>query len=240
MTTSYDVTLFPRQEFLERYWDYRPGEHVTILAPTDGGKTQFAHELVAHAATPDLPCVELVMKPRDSTVSRWIKPLGFRRVTTWPPMPHPLYRRPPGWALWPKHAYDPARDNIAHYRVFRAAILDSYKRGQRIILADETVGLVDLGLSEELSTVWTKGRSMDCGLWAASQRPKNIPLAAYSQASHLFLGNNPDAQDRKRYAEIGGIDPKQVSEIVANLNRFQWLYIKRKGEEGAEACIVDR
>lgn len=233
------VLVLPRAEFLQYYWDYRPGQHVTLLAPTDYGKTWFAHELLRYCASPELPALDLVMKPRDSTAVKWGKALGFRTVRQWPPLPSPLHMKPAGWVVWPKHVMDPVKDNPAHYRVFRAAILDSYKRGKRIIMADEVAGLCDLGLTDVIVTVLTKGRSMGAGLWCCTQRPSGIPLAAYSQASHLFLGNNPDDRDRKRYAEIGGVNPKLVSETVSKLRRFQWLYVKRHGEDGAELCIVD-
>lgn len=234
------VLVVPRDEFLARYWDYHPGEHVTLLVPTTGGKTTLAHQLLTYSAGPNLPAVEMVMKPRDKVVTAWVKASGYRRVRTWPAVPHPLKMKPAGWVLWPKHTYDPDVDDPAHHRVFRAAVLDSYKRGDRILFADETMGLVELGIRRELVSVWTRGHGSGCGMWAASQRPRDIPLHAYSQAHHLFLGNTPDAADRKRYSEIGGTDPKLVSDTTMALTKYQFLYIRRQGEQGPEMCIVDK
>lgn len=232
------VTIFEREEFLSERWHYRAGEHVTILGPTGSGKTYLAYELLGRTATPALPAIVLVMKPRDSTVTRFTKALRYRRVKFWPPPPAlGAARKPAGYVLWPPHSFDPDLDDPRLQREFRKAILHSYRRGNRILFCDETYGLCDeLSLVKELRTLWTRGRSMECGLWAASQRPTHIPLWAYNQAEHLFLHNDPDKRTRERFDEIGGVDPGLVREVVAGLDKHQWLYIRRTGPA---LCIVD-
>jgi hypothetical protein len=132
--------------------------------------------------------------------------------------------------LWPRFVFDPDRDDDTLYREFRKVILDSYKRGNRVIFGDEVYSLsMELGLDKELITLWSKGRSMGCGLWAASQKPTHIPLWAYSQAEHLFLHNDPDERARKRFDEIGGVNPNLVRGVVAHLDKHEWLYIRRDG-----------
>lgn len=234
------VFSFPRDDFLNRRWRYRPGEHVTILGPTGCGKTWLGYQLLEKAATPKLPAVVLVMKPRDKTVVDWSKSAGFRTVRSWPPPPKIQWfeQKPPGYVLWPKHSFDPARDDYVLHVQFRRAILDCYKRGRRILFADEAWGLVnELKLERELVTLWTRGRSMECGLWTASQKPTHIPLHAYSMAEHLFLHNDPDERNRERFAEIGGVDPKLVKAIVASLDLHQWLYLRRADRA---MCIVQK
>lgn len=234
------LVTIPRREFIEKVFYCRPGEHLTVLAPNGGGKTVLCYDLMEQVANPNFPSVSLVMKPRDREVTAWAKRSRYRIVRSWPPMVSPWQPKPPGWVLWPKHSFDPARDDPMLYREFRQAILGSYKKGSRLIFADEILGLTDLGLERELNAIWTRARTMGTSLWGASQRPANIPLNAYSQAGHIFLGLTPDDRDRKRYAEIGGVDPVLVKTVVMGLSRFQFLYIRRYGRNGAEMCIVDK
>lgn len=230
------VTL-PRDEFIERRFRCKPGEHVTIIAPTTCGKTTMIYDLLGEIATPRLPVVSLVMKPRDKVVRRYAGELGHRVTRTWPPLPTPFWR-PPGWVLWPRHTFDPDRDDVHLQAQFRKCMLDCYQRGNRIIFVDEVAGLTtELGLSRVCKAIWMRGASMHAGLWAATQRPREVPLHAYSQAHHLLLGKTPDKKDRDRFSEIGGVDPDLVKSTVAELQKFQWLYIRR---EDSAMCIVDR
>lgn len=233
-----EVERLDRKEFLAEYWDYRPGQHVTILAPTGWGKTYLAHELLAATMTPECPAVILAMKPRDATVTSFARKLKLRTVRVWPPPSSDrwLRRRPRGWLLWPRHTHDPEVDDARHEVIFRRAILDNYKRGNRITFADETYSLEhELDLRKPLNTVWTKGRSMDNGLWAASQRPAYISRWAY-QAHHLFLGDDPDA--RQRLGEIGAaVDRDAVLRALASLAPGEYVYINR---EDRTICTISR
>lgn len=249
IVTDAQVTTFDRDFFLQEVFDYKPGEHVTVLAPSGGGKTQLAYQLLEDTATPELQACVIVMKPRDDTVDKWNRRLKFKVVRDWPPakITGLVSKRPPGYVLWPKESRDPDETDDRHYRIFRAAILDNYynavskkslnQSDGKIIFADEVVSLEEeLGLRKELQRVWSKGRSMNCGLWAASQRPAYISRFAY-QAHHLFLGNDPDEDVQKRYGEIGGgIDKELVKAICSQLDVYQFVYIHR---DTRAICIVD-
>lgn len=234
------VTYYDRQEFLDEIWDYQTGEHVTILGPTGSGKTWLAYQLLGVTATPKVPAIVLVMKPRDATVTKWSKSVGFIKTRVWPPLRSPFKQsKPNGWVLWPRFTLvDPDRDDLELHRQFRKVLIDSYKRGNRIVFGDEAYSLAEeLGLKKLLITLWTKGRSMGAGLWAASQRPTHVPLWAYNSAEHLFIHNDPDKRARERFGEIGGVDPKMIAEVVAGLERHEFLYIRRAD---ASVCVVGK
>ena len=226
-----------RQEFIGRYWNYRAGEHVTFLGPTGRGKTTLAYQLLDATATEELPAVTLVMKPRDRTVSKWDRRMNSRVVRTWPPVKKPWENPPRSYTVWPKHSFTDIRaDNDRMAAAFFSAITDSYRRGNRILFADELYGLCnELSLQPEIVALYTRGRSMGTGIWGASQRPSHIPLWAYSQASHVFMHRDPDRRARDRYAEIGGVDPDLVKRITASLPAFHYLYIC---QHGPYMCVI--
>lgn len=227
---------FPRDEFIRDYWHWKPGQHVTVIGPNGSGKTHLGYQLLGATARPQTPAVVFAMKPRDSTVTNFTKQYNFKMIRTWPPINNIWQGKPAGYTLWPKHRFDPDLDEPEHWKIFRHAILDSYKRGNRILFADETYSLCEeLGLEKELITVWTKGRSMNTSLWGATQRPAWVPLWMYDQAQHLFMAYDPDERARKRYAEIGGVDPLIVRNGTRDLRKYEFLYIQR---ETRTMCVV--
>lgn len=231
-----EVVEFSREEFIAERWHYKPGQHVAILAPTDGGKTHLMMQLLSATATPELPAVILEIKPRDATMRKFAKDNGYRIVRQWPPAPsiwHP--RKPPGYIVWPQHTFDPDVDDWNLERIHRHAIMHSYRKGHRIVAGDEAAGLVDIKLERQIKAIQQRGRSMGTGGWWASQRPFEIPLSIYGMSEHLFLGNDPDKRSRDRYAEIGGIDPRIPQQITARLDKWHFLYIRRTGRV---LCIV--
>lgn len=235
---------YDRGFFLDRVWDYHPGEHVTFLAPTQWGKTTLAQQLINVTATEKLPCVSLVMKPRDSTVRRWAVEQDFRVIRRWPPPAHhsgnmPFAEKPRGWVVWPvSKPRDHYEDTIKIWEQFRNVLTDTYRKGNRIVFADELYGITnELNLEPEVQALYTRGASMGAGVWAATQRPAYVPRNAYSMAEHIFLARDPDRQTQKRYAEIGGQDPHDVFGNVNTLQKYEWLYCRRSD---SSMCIVGK
>ncbi len=233
------LATIPRADFPGRFFRYESGEHVTVVGPTGCGKSWLVFELLKVTATPKRPAVYLVKKPRDSLITSNGKKLGFRTIRNWPPTPsiwHP--RKPPGWLLWPKTRFDQKVDRPHKGGIFAKALMDSYKTGDRIVVADDGYGLSELlSLREDLIEMWTEARSMDAGLWTMFQKPSHVPLWAYSQAEHLFLFKDPDKRARERFAEIGGLDPDLIKDSVMNLEKHQCVYIRR---DGPRMCIIDK
>lgn len=233
-----EVTTFGRKEFIDGYWDYKAGQHVTILGSSGSGKTQFGFELLGATATPELQATMLVMKERDATVTKFAKRFTFKIIRSWPPPPVlPFQKKPPGYVLWPPGDPDENVESWRQATVFRKAIRDLYwKKGKSIIFADESYSLEEeLKLTKTVNRVHTKGRGMDTGIWSASQRPAFISQWAY-QANHLFLAFEPDRKARDRYGEISsGIDPALIRAVTERLGSYEFLYINR---EDRSMCIV--
>jgi energy-coupling factor transporter ATP-binding protein EcfA2 len=229
-----------RSVFLSTYFDVTPDEHVLILGPTGSGKTKLALDALASVSRPENPAIIFAMKPRDKTLDGFAKRHEFQTVSHWPPAISKWRpNKPNGYMLKPAHNMrDIYWTRQKHHDVFEECILDSYSKGNRILFADETYSLThELQLGEELVTVWTKGRSMNCTLWAASQRPAYIPTWAYSQSTHFFIAYDPDKRSRKRYEEISGVDPEIIREGTEALEEYEWLYVKAAGRKSV-VCIV--
>jgi hypothetical protein len=233
------IQRFDRTEFISERWRYERGEHVTFVAPTGNGKTTLGMQLLAATATREHPAAVFVVKPRDSTATKFGKANGYKRVRAWPPA-RPWFRQPPpGYLLWPRHnLYDPRGTLDRHADTFGYALLDNNAQGNRITFADELYVLARrMRLEDELVQMWTTGRSMGAGLWGATQRPSHVPLWAYSQASHMFLSYDPDKRARDRYGEIGGMDPDLIEAGCNELDEYEWLYVNLRGRQST-ICII--
>lgn len=229
-----------RDEFLRDYWDYRPGEHVTIIGPTQRGKTTLGFQLLHHTASPELKGHVLASKPRDKTVDQWTKTLQFKKVNEWGPpgeMPWTKNKRR-GYVLRPHQTLqDIDADNATVRREFKKCIYDCYgSKDNRILVIDEAHEVQnELKLKKEIDACLMRGAALGCGTWNFIQRSAYNSYHLYSAPEHLFLFNDPDVKNRERFGQIGGVDPKQVEEATHQLGQYEVLYIKRTGPY---LCVV--
>jgi hypothetical protein len=202
---------------------FKQGDHVTIVAPTGGGKTTLAYEVVNARDY----VLGLFTKPRDPLIDE-LRRQGWRVTNI-------LDIRVENGALVDrKVAYHPVirYGTIREKRAWQArrikeALDYAFTAGGWCVLADESLWLVKhLRLADELEAYWFQGRTSDISLVAVAQRPRHVPLAALSQAEHLFIGHTGDAEDRKRLGEIGGrADTALVRLVVGRLERYEFLYV---------------
>lgn len=236
------ILRVPRDEFLSDYWDYRPGEHVALFGPTQrAGKTHLGFQLLQAANRPSLDATVFCMKPRDRTVARWSSSLEFKETPVWPPRKHWWETEPEGYTLWPRHSFDPQADNEHIKAEFRKGMLDGYKNGNSILFLDEVYGIVaELGLTDELLAILTRGGGMGCGAWIASQKPSgtqqaSLPGFIFNCPTHMFLANDNDKRNRARYGELaGGFDPRMIEDVSLGLRKYEFLYLNSAGY----LCIV--
>ena len=240
------VAYLPRDEFLDSYWTHSPGQHVTLISPTQSGKTHLAFQLIDKCATPEHPVTVAVMKPRDPVPAEWTERLGLREVASWPPARRFWEDKPRGWTHWPRHGLtDIEADNAHLKKEIGRSLNDWYRHGNSIYFADEVYGLcAELELQKELIAGWTRAGGMKGSLWCGAQKPSGVqgqggvPTFAYNSVSHLFLGFDPDSVNRKRFAEIGGVDPKLVGDIVYSLKQYEFLYIRKADRTGGPYLSV--
>ena len=241
------VQVFGRREFLGERWDYRPGEHVSIFGPTQlAGKTRLMFDLLAATDTSfcRTPPVMLVAKPRDKTVSAGIERLGYEETDRWPPRKKWFAERPAGYAYWPKHLRNVSSDeNDAHIaKMFDPAIRQLFWEGNSILVADELYHLLAvLRLYGDVNRHLTQGMGMGSGIWFGTQRPAGtqqgaLPGFVFNSPTHTFVSRDPVAGNRKRFAEIGGVDTDIIEEATYVMPPFTFLYIHRNGPK---LCVVE-
>lgn len=192
---------------------WQQGEHVTLVGPTGAGKTYLARAL--------LPLRQYVVvaasKPRDPLIGSFARN-GYRVAREWPTWGERIVLHP---------RVDGPEDVPNQARQFDGLLREAYSSGGWCLFIDEAQYLSQyLKLSRMLELLWIQGRSMNVTMVAATQRPRHVPLAAFSQATHLYLWRNRDRQDLRRLSEISGaVDINQITEAVQRLGRHECLYV---------------
>lgn len=201
-----------------RRFAWAPGEHVTIIGQTGSGKSELARRLVRDRRF----AVVLGTKPVDSTLEGF-KRDGFRRIGRWPPASNINQV-----LLWPRirtvEDLDRQRD------VMRHALESIFVEGAWTVYVDELPYFVGrLQLSDMLELYWLQGRSLSVSLVVATQRPANVPLLAFSQATHIFLARTTDDRDLARLREIGGVEDRAgLAATVRRLPRFGFVHVNAR------------
>ena len=238
------VPVLGRSEFLHMFKDeYRAGQHVTFLGPTQRGKTYVSHQMLKVVISPQLPVVILAGKPplRDKTMAQAAEYLNLRVIEKWPPAWHPKDRERNGYILRPAHSMtDLDADNENLRRQFQRALMGCYaSKTPVIVCVDEAYQVqVDLKLKKEYEAILLRGAPI-VAEWSLLQRGRFSSYLAYDAPEHVLMFKDPDISNVKRYSElVGGINPYFVAQIVNGLETRQapngntiseFLYIQRNG-----------
>lgn len=104
----------------------------------------------------------------------------------------------------------------------------AYEAGNIIVYIDEAYGVVQPGSKPMygLTAIYTRGRSRDVGVIAASQRPAWTPLFMMSEAQHIVVFRLNMAEDRDRIAGIAG--QPQIATPIRDQHGF---YHYKSGED---------
>lgn len=222
--------------------EWKAGEHASLFAPTDGGKTHF----IRFGLLPfwwRYPVLWLKFKPRDSTLD------GMRnRVPDYPGWDRRFkYRHraldSPDWDKDPEHfivelpTYEwkagAASEGVRRAREAAGKCLDrAYHEGGWVIVLDEVRAFSDveppaLQLRPLLENNWQRGRSQPLTVIAATQQPANAPSSMYDQPRWVFLGRQLDMGRHERIGEIGG-NTEAIEAALPGLQHREFIAVDRR------------
>lgn len=211
---------------------------MTVIGPTESGKTTLVKEILPTRSH----VLMVATKPEDSLIQE-MEVDGYRvshdldirvrdgriiddRFIFWPVM----IRSRAGRDGWRTPRMDEFED---HQRAqVRRALGYVWRTRRWCVYVDEVAWVAGrqhgLGIQREMTQLWFQGRTMGITVVVATQRPSDIPRAAYSQAKHLFWFQTGDRTDLENLADIGGgIDRKPLEQAIESLREHEFLYFRR-------------
>jgi energy-coupling factor transporter ATP-binding protein EcfA2 len=209
--------------FMSKF-NWKQGEHVILIGSNGTGKTVLNKHLLRYRAKRKGYMCVFGTKPEDEELTDLIKSLHFMRVrdnNNWGPTQYPRL------LLWPE-----AGDfqNLSRQRqVFLRALQGMWRRGKWTACLNELRYLTEhLKLKLEMNTLYLQARASKFSLTAETQRPRNVPLEAFSQSTHDFFAPCRDDEDLKRISGIGNADTKLIRNTVQSLDMFEFCYVNAK------------
>ena len=253
-----NVPLIAREQFVEEFAEKYTPSHVTLIGPTQRGKTTLCFQLLGaiHRKHPKWKVIVLhgKIKGRDHTMEEAAKKNNYRIIREYPPpwtvRPSKMRRRVNGYILRPLKKEDlPAAEEEKLLKTeYAKALRKNYHytgKEVRITLVDERAQAdKDLRLTDQLDAPLQRGLPHNPE-WNNIQRGAWVSYHCYDAPEHMFIYHDDHESNRKRYSEFGCADPEIIFELVSNLKMkkvktggtiSQCLYMRRSDRY---MCIVD-
>lgn len=197
--------------------DWRPGEHATLIGPAGVGKTELLIDLLARRVW----TIFLNTKRIDSTQDR-LRDLGFRTTRDGNINPEVARR----WIVSPPWNRRIGNIDGLHEQVFQRALTEAFWQTGWTVGIDELEFINrDLKITGIVDKLLRQGRSQGNSMVLGTQRPRNVTLHAYEQATHMFMWKQRDEGNAKRAAELAGINGDELILAMPGLTKHDVLYV---------------
>ncbi len=203
-----------------------PGEHVSIVTPTGGGKTTLAVGIL------ELRRWVGVLAPKG--IDDTLRSLHAQHLADWPGdrrmtamlAQDERHGRPSHYVFGP---------NVATYRQDWPKLVGAYQRSLEGMFrmenwtayVDDLQLLVQMGLGTDATQWLISARSRHLSFVSAFQVPKRVLTAALHEPSWIFASQTRDATVVDRTAEVLGRPKAEVRGLLEETSRFTWLCIGR-------------
>lgn len=227
---------------------WKPGQHVTVIAPTGVGKTHLGLTLAELCRY----VLVLACKRKDPLVSQ-LGAAGYHVTSdldgmTWTADPHRGHPEPtnPRVVYWPQQPEKmPEAERLAlQAAAMRKGLAWADRTGRWCVVIDETMWMTDvLKLNRELDSLWFQGRTQGLSVIALAQRPSRVPRLAFSQADYFFFGKYTDQRDLETLRDISSTIPGDlIAEAIRRLSKteHQFLFVDAVRDEIAVVVAPPR
>lgn len=224
--------ILPFDDFMTYVIDWRQNQHLGIVGPTEQGKTNMLYWLLHHFRK---YVAYMAIKPRDETLDGFAAHGGYQRIYDWPPKKKTFTGSKPVTAeemprrlVWPDARRLDAED--VQRRVFKKTVADVYSEGGWCSVWDDYWYLSQiLGMEKDSKKMLMNARSNDIPMAICAQRPGgNRLVELFDQTTHLLFFRDNDEINLKRISGVGALAAEPIKGFVANLDRFQGLYINTR------------
>lgn len=242
MSHSVDIEALDwSTEFLPWFRDaWKPGEHVSLIAPTGAGKTTFASGLLELRKY----VLALDAKGGDST----LESLGYPRLDNWPGQKQMTKRvekndeegLPSRYIVGAKTRGEEEIKKLM--ATIGNAIREAYSMGGWTVYADELMILTDprqFNLRTEVDRMLIAARDLGISFVSSYQAPTWVTPMAGKQSTWVAVSYTRDTDVVNRLAEILGRPKAEIRGAIKGLERYSWIIVGRDPREPLRVTIPD-